>query len=91
MCHNSTFSWSLSNTGERVLREFGVAVVGFTEFRDENHQGFFPGFRYMFNFVVLNHDVLHAYLDVVPCFLNDDWAEGVSLCCLEWVKPVKSL
>ena len=31
----------------------------------------------MLKFMVLCHDVLHTCLDVVPCFLNDDSAEGV--------------
>ena len=51
-----------------------MVVVSFTGFRDENPKGFFPGFRYMLKFVVLNHDVLYIVLDIVPCFLDDNWA-----------------
>ena len=56
-----------------------MVVVGFTGFKDENPQGFFPGFKYMSKFVVLHHDVLH----MVPYFLDDDRAESVGPCCLE--------
>ena len=45
----------------------------------------------MLKFVVLNHNVLYIFLDIVPCFLDDNWAEGVRPCCLEWVKRVDSL
>ena len=80
ICHSSTFSWSLSSTAHWGEGDgsvgFGVDVVGFNGSRNENPKGFFEVEVYL-EFVVLHHDVLHAYLDMVTCFFNDDWAESI--------------
>ena len=69
-----------------------MVVVGFTPgLGMKIPKDYFQGSGICCSLWFLHHDVLHAYLDMVPCFLNDDWAERVKPCCLEWIKRVNSL